>query len=48
MVLQFITRSGRKGVFKAHLKSIITDIQFTMEEEKDGALPFLDVLVRRY
>ncbi len=47
MVLQFITRSGRKDVFKAHLKSIITDVQFTMEEEKDGALPFLDVLVRR-
>ncbi len=40
-----IIRSGRKAAFKAHLSSIFTDIQITAEEEKDRALPFLDVLV---
>ncbi len=42
-----IITSGRQAAFKAHLNSIFTDKQFTMKEEKDGALPFLDVLVRR-
>ncbi len=42
-----IIKSGREADFKTHLNSIFTDIQFTMEEEKDGVLPLLDVLVRR-
>ncbi len=42
-----IIKSDRQAAFKAHLNSIFTDIQFKMEEEKNGALPFLDVLVRR-
>ncbi len=41
-----IIKSSRQADFKTHLNSIFTDIQFTMEEEKDGTLPFLDVLVR--
>ncbi len=42
-----IIKNGRQAAFKAQLNSIYTDIQFTMDEEKDGTLPFLDVLVRR-
>ncbi len=42
-----IITSGRQAAFKAQLNSIFTNIQFTMEEEKDRALPLLDVLVRR-
>ncbi len=40
-------KSGREADLKTHLNSIFTDLQFWMEEEKDGVLPFLDVLVRR-
>ncbi len=42
-----IIKSGRQADFKTHLNSIFTDMQFRMEEEKDGALSLLDVLVRR-
>ncbi len=42
-----IIKNGRQAAFKAHLNSIVTYIQFTMEEEKDGKLPFLGILVRR-
>ncbi len=38
-----IIKSGRQADFKAHLNSVFTDIQFTIEDEKDGVLPFLDV-----
>ncbi len=41
-----VTKSGRQADVKVHPDSIFVDIQFTMEEGKDGALPFLDVLVR--
>ncbi len=45
--MQFaIIKSGRQADFKAHLNSIFTDKKFTMEE-KDGALPFLEVLISR-
>ncbi len=37
-----VIKRGRQADFKAHLYSIFTDIQFTMEEEEDGALSFLD------
>ncbi len=42
-----IIPGGRQTDFKAHVNSIFTDIQFTMEEEKYGVLPFLDILVRQ-
>ncbi len=42
-----IIRSGRHAAFKAHLSSIFTDILFTVEEEKNRALPFLNALARR-
>ncbi|BHF75361.1 hypothetical protein SprV_0501845700 [Sparganum proliferum] len=42
-----IINRDRIGEFTQHLNSIFPDIQFTMEEEKDCQLPFLDVLVQR-
>ncbi len=42
-----INKSGRQADFKAHLNSIFTDIQFTMEKKNDRVLSFLNVLVRR-
>lgn len=31
-----------------HLNNIQPHIEFTMELEKDGALPFLDVLIKKF
>ncbi len=42
-----INKSGRQADFNAHLNSIFTNIQFTMEKKNDGVVSFLDVLVRR-
>ncbi|BHF65706.1 hypothetical protein SprV_0200871900 [Sparganum proliferum] len=42
-----IINRDRIGEFTQHLNSIFPDIQFTMEEEKDCQLSFLDVLVQR-
>nr|VZI11840.1 unnamed protein product [Spirometra erinaceieuropaei] len=36
-----------KETFRSKLNSIFPQIQFTMEEEKDGEIPFLDVQVSR-
>ena len=33
--------------FHSHLNSIDTNIQFTVEKESDGQLPFLDILLAR-
>nr|VZI03821.1 unnamed protein product [Spirometra erinaceieuropaei] len=41
-----IINRDKIGEFTQHLNSIFPDIQFTMEEEKDCQLPFLDVLVQ--
>ncbi|BHF81222.1 hypothetical protein SprV_0702435200 [Sparganum proliferum] len=42
-----ILRRDAKDNFKTQLNSVFPQIQFTMEEEKDGVLPFLDVQVTR-
>ncbi len=42
-----IIRSGRQANLKTHLNSVFTDLQFTMEEETNGVLQFLDVFERR-
>nr|VZI30305.1 unnamed protein product [Spirometra erinaceieuropaei] len=42
-----IINRDKIGEFRRHLNSIFPDIQFTMEEERDCQLSFLDVLVRR-
>ena len=44
-----IWRHGKEQLkgFLEHLNSIKDNIKFTMEEEKQGQLPFLDVLVER-
>ncbi|BHF66676.1 hypothetical protein SprV_0200969800 [Sparganum proliferum] len=40
-----ILRRDAKDNFRRELNSVFLQIQFIMEEEKDGVLPFLDVLV---
>nr|VZI26337.1 unnamed protein product [Spirometra erinaceieuropaei] len=42
-----ILHRDAKNNFKRQLNSVFPQIQFTMEEEKDGVLPFLDVQVTR-
>ncbi len=42
-----IIKSSRQANFTTYLNSIFTDIQFMMEVEKNGVLPFLDVLAHR-
>ena len=46
----FVIWSGDKeelSMFQQHLNSLRPSIQFTMEGESDGQLPFLDVLVKK-
>nr|VZI21820.1 unnamed protein product [Spirometra erinaceieuropaei] len=42
-----ILHRDAKDNFKRQLNSVFPQIQFTMEEEKDGVLPFLDVQTGR-
>nr|VZI23978.1 unnamed protein product [Spirometra erinaceieuropaei] len=42
----FIDR-GHLKTFKEHLNAVLPDMRFTMEEEENNKLPFLDVLVYR-
>ena len=40
-----IVKRGTEGKFLHHFNSVCCAIKFTMEVEKDGALPFLDTLL---
>nr|VZI28180.1 unnamed protein product [Spirometra erinaceieuropaei] len=42
-----VIERGQVLTFKEHLKAVFPDIQFTMEEEENNQLAFLDVLVCR-
>ena len=42
-----IVRKGEVEKLLDHLKSVRPSIQFTVELEKDGLLPFLDILIKR-
>ena len=42
-----ILRKGTVEKLLSHLNSLRPTIQFTVEVEKDGSLPFLDILLRR-
>ncbi|BHF64479.1 hypothetical protein SprV_0200748400 [Sparganum proliferum] len=43
-----ILRRNAKEIFKGKLNSIFHQIQFTMDEEKDGEISFLDVQAEIY
>ncbi|BHF73053.1 hypothetical protein SprV_0401612700 [Sparganum proliferum] len=43
----FVIERGQVLTFKEHLNAVFPDIQFTMEEEENNQLAFLDVLVCR-
>jgi hypothetical protein len=42
-----VLQRGSVEDFHQHLNAINEHIQFTVEEEKDGCLPFLDILLTR-
>ena len=42
-----ILRKGSTKELLSHLNGIRPTIKFTVEQEEDGALPFLDMLLRR-
>ncbi len=43
-----IIKREDKGRFLEVLNGVCADVQFTMEEEEDQCLPFLDALVQRH
>jgi len=45
--LVMIMKRSKLSEFLTHLNKIENSIQFTMEKEKEGCLPFLDLLVKR-
>ena len=46
-VFSFFENKSQSLLFKERLKSLHPALQFTMDEEKDGSLPFMDVRVTR-
>jgi len=40
-------KRSKLSEFLTHLNTIESSIQFTMEKEKEGCLPFLDLLIKR-
>ena len=42
-----IMKRSKLSEFLTHLNTIERSIQFTMEKEKEGCLPFLDLLIKR-